>query len=165
MGMIDPVVAEFEHETTLTRKVLERIPEESLEWQPHKKSWTTAQLASHIAEMPEWMGAVVQMDEFLMPDDYKPFVAESKEELMARFEKNAADVIGELQGVSDEAAVQLWRMKAGDKVVFEAPRIAVIKNILINHLIHHRGQLTVYLRLNDAPVPAIYGPSADEGGF
>lgn len=166
MGIIDPVMAEFKLEAANTRKALERVPEGRFDWKPHPKSWTLAELASHIAEIPEWLGGILGTDEMVLGEgDYKPFLASNRKELLERFDQSAAQAVEQMQGAEEEEWSRNWKIRAGEKVLWEQPRIHVVKTMLINHAIQHRGQLTVYLRLCDVPVPSIYGPSADERGY
>ena len=167
MGMMEPVLMEFQIESAHTRKVLDRVPEDRFDWTPHKKSWTIGKLASHLAENAGWVSGIVDVDEMDLAAtrDHEPFVAKSKSELMAKFDKSVAGAVATMKNVPEDQLFQTWRLRAGDKVLFEAPRIGVIKTMLVNHAIQHRGQLEVYLRLNDVPVPAIYGPSGDEEAY
>lgn len=150
-----------------TRKVLERIPDDKFEWQPHARSMTFGALGSHVAEMVRWLVDTLRTDSFdLNPpggDGYKPFVAKTNVELLAAFDRNVKDGREALASTSDEKMVQVWSLLSGGKTIFAMPRVASIRGMLLNHIVHHRGQLSVYLRLNDIPVPAMYGPSADEG--
>ncbi len=162
MSIVEPIIAELDHEAAITKKLLERVPEERFDWKPHEKSMSMAQLASHVAESASWAGAVMTMDCFELPEDYQPYVAKSAQELMEKFDTSIAEAKNVLQGQPDDRLTANWQMKMGGKVVVEMPRAAVIRGHILNHLVHHRGQLSVYLRLNDIPVPSIYGPSADE---
>lgn len=162
MNIIDSIIAEFKHEASLSRKALERVPDDKLDWKPHDKSMTMGQLASHIAEVPQWLGAILEMDEFPMPEDYKPFKAGSQAELLQAFDANVAEGVKTMTGQPNDRLMAAWKMTAGGETLFEMPRIAAVRGFILNHTIHHRGQLTVYLRLNEIPVPSIYGPSADE---
>ena len=160
------LLEEFRLEAANTRRTLERVPEEKFDWKPHRKSWTMAQLASHIAETPSWAGEMLQADGYDLEgeSEYQPFLAENREELLQKFDEWVSEACRLLESASDGELSEIWRLRAGEKVLLETPRLQVIKRMLINHVIQHRGQLTVYLRLNDVPVPAIYGPSADESG-
>ncbi|MEE8586296.1 MAG: DinB family protein [Acidobacteriota bacterium] len=164
MSIIDPMIAEFQHEASLTRKALERVPDDKLDWKPHQKSMSMGRLASHLAEIPHWLGAVLDMDEFTMPEDYKPFAAGSQAELLETFDANVTGGVEAMTGQPDDKLRAVWKMTAGGKILVEMPRVAALRGFIFNHAIHHRAQLTVYLRLNDIPVPSIYGPSADEKG-
>lgn len=167
MSLSQPVLAEFLQEAATTRRALERVRDDCLDWRPHEKSWTMRELASHLAEMPTWLEGILNTPGMNTEDtfDWQPFKAENRQELLDKFDKSVSDAERMLSQAADEALKQTWSFKAGDKTIFEAPRVGVVKTMLINHAVHHRGQLTVYLRLNDIPVPSIYGPSADEQGY
>ena len=125
---------------------------------------TFGELASHIVDSYNWYDATLNMEELdFATADYTPFKAETSEELLEAFDKNVPAVAELLSNASDEDLMVEWTMRSGEDIIFKMPRIQVIRGILMNHMIHHRGQLSVYLRLNDIPVPQIYGPSADEG--
>ena len=159
------ILAELEHEAATTRKLLERAPEDRFDWKPHEKSMTLGRLVSHCAETLKWMDVVVNQDVFEMdPATYTPFQAGSRSELLEAFDSNLESAKEVIRDQSDEHLFANWQMKSGDTVTLEMPRIGVICGFVLNHLVHHQGQLSVYLRLNDVPVPSIYGPSADEPG-
>jgi uncharacterized damage-inducible protein DinB len=160
------LIAELENEGTTTRKILERIPPETFGWKPHDKSMTMATLASHVAEMHGWAVPTVKDSELdFAKFDYKPFEPKSTEDLVQHFEKNYNDAIEALKGASDEIWSEPWSLKNGDVTYFTMPKIATMRGMVLNHIVHHRGQLSVYLRENNIPVPAMYGPSADEGNM
>lgn len=166
MNIIDAMIKELQHEAIATRKVLERVPEDKFGWKPHEKSMTLGRLASHTAEIPQWAGMTLNTDEFVFnPGDYVPWTAESSKQLLETFDKQLAAAVNAMQGVSNESLMQPWKFKKGDVVIFELPRVAVLRSMILNHIVHHRGQLTVYLRLLDVPVPSVYGPSADDPGM
>ena len=166
MNIIDVMVAELQHENQLTRTLLERVPEDKLSWQPHEKSMSLAVLAGHITEVPAWVTPILSTDEMAFdPETYEPFVPATTAELVGALDANVAAAVEAMAGQSNEHIMQTWRFRIGDKVVFEMPRVAVLRGMVLNHLVHHRGQMTVYLRLQDVPLPSIYGPSADEGQF
>lgn len=152
---------EWESEEKQTLRVLEAVPEDKLSWKPHEKSMTLGGLAQHIAQIPAWGQAVLGEREYVMTGERLPEPA-SKQEFIDRFRRNAEQLRERIGRVPDESLADPWTLKAGDHTVFTAPRSAVVRSFLLNHIIHHRGQLTVYLRLLDAPVPGVYGPSADE---
>ena len=163
MSIAEPMAMELEHEAVSTRISIERIPEDKFGWKPHDKSMSFAQLGSHLAESFTWVQPTIEQEEYVMdPATYVPYLAASKGELLGAFDSNKTHAIKALKNASDETMMQIWRMKVGDKVVFEMPRVAVIRSVILNHSVHHRAQLGVYLRLNDVPVPQVYGPSADE---
>jgi uncharacterized damage-inducible protein DinB len=148
-----------------TRKVIERVPEAKFGFKPHEKSMSMGQLASHIAEMPTWATTGITTDSLDLASGYKPFQPASSAELLEMFDKNVAGARNSIAGASDETFMKNWSLKRGDQTLMTMPRIAVVRSFMLNHVIHHRGQLSVYLRLNNVPVPSIYGPSADEGSL
>lgn len=163
MKQIDSLIAEFEHEAQTTRKHLERLPEDKLDWRPHQKSFTAGGLASHITEMISWTDAILNQDEIdFDPATYKPYVAASVADLLKTFDDNVAKGRQALAGATDDTLQQPWRLEIRGRVQVEKPRAAALRDFALSHLIHHRGQLSVYLRLLDIPVPGSYGPSADE---
>jgi uncharacterized damage-inducible protein DinB len=158
------LVAEMEHEAAVTRTCLERVPADKFDWKPHEKSMTFGRLASHIAEMFGWTPPTLEHAELdFSKMDYKPFEPKTTEELVEFLDKNVAEAIAALRSSSDDRFLENWTMRNGEQVYFTMPKVAVMRSFVMNHIIHHRGQLSVYLRLNDIAVPAIYGPSADEG--
>jgi uncharacterized damage-inducible protein DinB len=162
MSISAALLPEFDHEMTTTRKTLERIPDAKLGWKPHERSMSLGQLASHIAEMPSWGTAGLKMDSLDM-SGYQPWQGASREEILAVFDKNVADARAAIAGADDATYMSNWSLTAGGKTVMSMPKIVVVRSFVLNHVIHHRGQFSVYLRLNDIAVPSIYGPSADEG--
>jgi len=169
MALRDTLLPEFDHEMATTRKTLERVPEGKPDWRPHEKSMTMGRLAGHVAELPTFAVAAIQTDSFdLNPPGGAPrqnLVMTSRQQLLNAFDQNVAAARAAIAGASDEHLMKTWTLQFGGKTVFAMPRVAALRNLMMNHLIHHRGQLSVYLRLNNAPVPSIYGPSADEGGL
>ncbi len=164
MSLNDTLLGELQYEAVATRKCLERIPEDKYDWKPHEKSMAMGKLAAHIAEMVGWVKDTVEKPEInFAAMDYKPFEPQTTAGLVDFFDKNLSAATESLKDVSDEVLMQNWKMRDGEKVYFEMPRVAVLRGFVFKHLVHHRGQLSVYLRLNDIPVPEIYGPSADEG--
>lgn len=163
MAMIDSLLAELEHEAQTTRKHLGRLPDEKLDWRPHEKSYTAGGLASHIVECVRWAESIFSGDELdLDPRTFEPYRAASVAELLQSFDEAVAKGKRALAGSTEAAMTEPWRLKIMGKVRFEKPRAAVFRDFTLSHLIHHRGQLSVYLRLLDVPVPGSYGPSADE---
>jgi uncharacterized damage-inducible protein DinB len=166
MSMAEFLVGEFDHEAGSTRRVLERVPGEHAAWQPHPKSKSLGELANHIAGLPVWVGRALETPEydFLAPGAPTPGIRpwESKEALLAKFDKNVADARAIMLATSDAKLMESWSLKRGGEVVFTLPRVAALRSMVFSHTIHHRGQLTVYLRLKDVPVPGVYGPTADE---
>lgn len=160
----DAFLGELQHEAATTRKVLERVPEDKFEWQPHEKSMTFGRLAVHIAEMFGWMETTMKTSELdFAENEFKPFEPKTNAELLEFFDEKIEEATKALENTSDESFMETWTMKNGEQVYFTMPKIAVLRTFCMNHIYHHRGQLSVYLRLNDIPVPEIYGPSADEG--
>lgn len=166
MKISDSLLPEFDHEMANTRKVLERVPSAKFSWKPHPKSFEFGALAAHIANMPDWAGLTMQSDSF----DYAPPGAQpyqtpkfsSTDQLVAAFDKSVAEARAALVAADDAKLLAPWTLMAGGKTIMTMPRVAVIRSFVMNHTIHHRAQLGVYLRLNDIPVPALYGGSADE---
>ena len=158
-------LADYEHELATTRRVLERVPEEHLAWKPHAKSFSLGQLARHIAQIPHWLNVTLETSE-LDPSGI-PRVADptSTREIMDAFEKHAAESTAALKAASAEALKEPWTLSNGERAIFTLPKSAVTRGFVISHMIHHRAQLSVYLRLLDVPVPATYGPTADEPSF
>jgi uncharacterized damage-inducible protein DinB len=164
MSLCEPLAAELRQEAATTRRLLERVPEESFGWKPHEKSMALGRLAGHIAELPTLIAPALTQDELdFAAGNYQPFNPTSVAELLERFDRNVADAAGLLSGQTDERMQEPWRLRSGEQVLFELPRAAVVRTMALNHIVHHRGQLSVYLRLLDVPLPSIYGPSADEG--
>lgn len=163
MNLIDPVLSELAHETGTTRRLLERVPAQRLAWSPHQKSMALGRLATHIAEIPGWVGSIVDKDEFdIGASGYVPPSLSSVAEIVAMFDKNVAMATESLQRQDNQRLLANWQLKKNGQLVVQMPRLAMIRSFLMNHLIHHRGQLSVYLRLQDVPLPSIYGPTADE---
>jgi uncharacterized damage-inducible protein DinB len=165
MAISASLLPEFDHEMATTRKTLERLPEDKFGWAPHDKSMPAGRLASHLAEMPTWATVGVLQDSLDMASGYKPFSAGSRAQLLEAFDKNTAQARAAIAGASDETLMKNWSLKNGEQTLMTLPKVAVLRTFVMNHIIHHRGQLSVYLRLLNVPVPSIYGPSADEGGM
>ena len=169
MKLTDLFLAELEREAGSTRRTLERVPEGRNDWKPHEKSMPLGYLASLVARMPAWVEMMINLDELDMApqgsSQYKPQVMVTNRELLELFEKSLAEGRDALKSTNDEHLLTPWRFMVAGKVVSENARHIMLRDAVFSHLAHHRGQLTVYLRLNSAPVPSIYGPSADEGQF
>lgn len=160
------LIAEMEHEAATTRACLERIPAEKFSWKPHEKSMEFAKLASHIAEMFGWTPPTILNTELdFAKMDYKPFEPQTTGELVAFLDKSVSEAIDVLRNTPDQVFFENWTLRNGETTYFTMPKVAVMRSFVMNHIVHHRGQLSVYLRLNDIAVPSIYGPSADEGNM
>ncbi len=161
------MLGEFDQEMQNTRKTLERCPDDKWNWKPHEKSGTVGWLASHIATMPGWTGVTLNTEQFdyapVGGPAYEPPKIENRKELLAEFDKNVAEARAALATSSDAEMMKPWTLLAGGNTIFTMPRVACLRGMIFNHVIHHRAQLTVYYRLLGIPVPALYGPSADEG--
>ncbi len=153
---------ELQHEAIATRKMLERIPSDKLAWTPHEKSMTLERIAGHIVEMISWTKETLTKDELDFAADYTPKTYTDAAELVTDFDENVADAIAVLGATTNEILATNWTLRNGEHVLFTMPKKAVMRLFVMNHIIHHRGQMAVYLRLLDIPVPSIYGPSADE---
>lgn len=168
MAIRDSFLPEFDHEMETTRKTLERVPEDKPDWKPHDTSMPISRLAGHIAEMVGFGAMTFQGDSFdFAPPGGKPTmqptVMTSRKQLLEIFDKNVANTRAAVSKASDEDLQKVWTLMNGGKTFFAMPRITVLRSMILNHIIHHRGQLSVYLRMNKVPVPSIYGPSGDEG--
>ncbi len=163
MAMKDALIAELKQESANTRKMLERSHPDKFSWKPHEKSMTLGRLASHIAEIPVWANRTLNAQEYdFASNPGKPVVYANTQELLEVFEKKLVDAIEALQSATDDELNMTYQLKRGGAVLYELPRKVLIRNLVFSHLVHHRGQLSVYLRMLDIPVPGMYGPSADE---
>jgi len=166
MTLSEGLLPEFDQEMVSTRKTLERVPDGQFGWKPHEKSMTLGRLASHVAESPGWAATTIETDSLdLAPPGappFKPVTADTRQEVLAIFEKNIAAARAAIAGASDDHLAKPWSLLMGGKTILTLPRMSVLRTFVMNHTIHHRAQLGVYLRLNNIPLPAIYGPSADE---
>lgn len=160
MGRI--IQQDLQHEAATTQKLLDRLPKERWDWKPHPKSMSLGQLASHIATIPELAEPLLTAPELVFGGDYRPWIASDPAEVTQRFQQSVRNACSRLEKSDDEFLAELWSLKAGGQIIFSQPRHGVARGMILHHLIHHRGQLAVYLRLLDIPVPSIYGPSADE---
>jgi uncharacterized damage-inducible protein DinB len=163
MPLKDALAAELKHEASNTRKMLERLPEDKFDWKPHEKSYSIIKLAHHIAILPAFVPLVVLHDEldFANPPFNAP-LSRSRQELLEFFDKRVAEAVDVLNSATDEMLNNKWKMRRGEHVLFNLPKKVAIRNLVLNHIVHHRGQLSVFLRMLDVPVPGMYGPSADE---
>ena len=161
----DSLLAEYDHEVATTRRLLERLPDEQskLAWKPHVKSMSLGGLATHIANLPTWGVTILNASSFdlaALPPNAE--ARGSRAEIVAAFDGNAKQTRNWMDR-TDAEYLDRWTLRRGGQELFSLPRVAAFRNFVMHHLIHHRGQLSVYLRLNDIPVPAMYGPTADEG--
>jgi uncharacterized damage-inducible protein DinB len=166
MAIRDLLIPEFDQEIANTRKMLEDAPEEHFDFQPHPKSWKLNHLAGHVAELPNWATHTMNTEVFELDSVlHQPFEPATRKELLDQFEKYARGAHLALVAATDEQFNKAWSMKWEGKTVIAMPRIAVVRSLVLNHLIHHRAHLGIYLRLLDVAVPGMYGPSADEAPF
>jgi len=168
MSIAESMLPEFDHEMANTRTCLTRIPDDRLDWRAHEKSWTLRELATHLANLPKWTVMTLQQTSFDMhPPGEEPVRADpigSVDAVVARFDENIVAARAAIEVAGDGDFMTPWTLLNAGEAIFTMPRIAVLRGFVMNHMIHHRGQLSVYLRLNDVAVPSIYGPSADEKG-
>jgi len=168
MAIKDAFIAELKHESSLTKKILERVPLDKKDpivigWKPHEKSMTLGRLATHIAQTPHWITDIIHIDDYdFAVRSTKPITASSQEELIKIFQETLDTAIADLDKMSDEDLNKKWIVRVGEKIMYDTPKKVAIRSWAFSHMIHHRGQLSVYLRLLDIPVPGMYGPSADE---
>jgi uncharacterized damage-inducible protein DinB len=163
--LIDGLLPEFDHEMSVTRKLLERVPDEHLTWKPHEKSFTLGALAAHLANIPTWVGWTLDQDLYdidAAPPDTRSRQPSARAQVLETFVANVQAARARMVSRTDGELLTPWTLKARGKVVFTMPKIAVLRSFVMNHAIHHRGQLSVYLRLRDVPLPMIYGLTADE---
>lgn len=164
MALIDSLLPEFDREMGLTRRALERVPDGRFDWRPHPTSMTLGRLAEHLTEMPMWATKTLEQSELeastQRSPDYRP--PATRAAVLAQFDANYRAARQLLVNKTDAEFAAPWKLKNGGKEVFTAPKAMVMRNFVLNHMIHHRGQLTVYLRMLAVPVPSIYGPSGDE---
>jgi uncharacterized damage-inducible protein DinB len=166
MSLCQALLPEFDQEMAKTRVTLERVPEDRFDWKPHEKSFSFRELSNHLARLPGWGTATLATRSMDLDPEKGEFVppppADTPGGVLDLFDKHVAEFRGALAEVSDGELMEPWTLLYGGNELFTIPRLAVVRGMILNHVIHHRGQLTVYLRLNDLPVPALYGPSADE---
>ena len=166
MNIRDMLLPVFEREMANTRKLLERTPVEKADWKPHAKSMTMGRLAGHLAELPGFAAMIMKQDKLdltaMVKEGRQPFIAASSSELLNRFDSSVAEARKALESASDQELSKVWSMELGGKTIVSMERYGVFQSIFLNHLVHHRAQLGVYFRLNDIPLPGLYGPSADE---
>ena len=163
MTATDALNHEFQHETATTRRHLERLTENRFGWRPHQKSFTAGELASHLVDCVGWAASILHQEEVdIDPATWRPFIATSSAQLLSTFDEKVAAGTRALSGATEEHLAGLWRLKVKGKTRFERPRSMVFRDFTLSHMIHHRGQFSVYLRLLNVPVPGSYGPTADE---
>jgi len=165
MAIKDSLLPEYDHELATTRRVLERVPEAEFGWKPHEKSMTLGQLAGHVANIPFWCSATMNApfyDVAAGDKEARLDAPTSRDTLLKEFDAKVAAARASLADATDAQMTAPWSLKHGDHEIFSMPRVAAIRSFVMNHLIHHRGQLTVYLRMKNVPIPPIYGPTADE---
>jgi uncharacterized damage-inducible protein DinB len=164
--MLEPMNGEITQEAATTKRVLERVPFDKLSWKPHPKSMSLGQLAMHVATIPMGISKIAQVDDFeVNPANFNPPDPKSKEEILTALDSSVQAAQEYLRGLSESSAMGQWRAMANGKAVMAMPRAVMLRSLMLNHWYHHRGQLSVYLRLLEVPVPTIYGPSADESPF
>ena len=163
--MVDALLPEFDHEMTVTRKLLERVPEGKSDWKPHHRSTALGALAQHVATIPMWGTMTLTLPELDLGGAQQLPEVRSRAELLAFFDDNVKTARGHLTGKSDAELMAPWTLKRNGQTIFAMPKASVWRSFVMNHLVHHRAQLSVYLRMNDVPIPSMYGPSADEGSF
>ena len=163
MAVKDTLLPEFDQEMAATRLVLERLPESAFGWRPHPKSYDLGELASHLAQIPRWGTSILTRDSHdLATAGSRPPALATVAEILDRFDRHVADVRARLVEMLDAELQVPWALKRGTHLILSLPRIAALRSFVVHHSIHHRGQLTVYLRQNDIPLPPLYGPTADE---
>ncbi|HMG66265.1 MAG TPA: DinB family protein [Chitinophagaceae bacterium] len=163
MANKDAFIAELNVESASTQKILERVPIEKASWKPHEKSMTLGRLATHVADIPHWISRIITVDDWdFAVQGFSRHVSESQEELLNIFQEKRDKAIADLGTMNEEDFNKTWIVRNGDKMRRELPKKIAIRSWGFSHLVHHRGQLSVYLRLLDVPVPGMYGPSADE---
>lgn len=164
MALRDAFIAELQHESSLTKKMLEKVPFDKKDWKPHEKSMSLGRLATHIAEIPHWIVDIRNIDDFDFMKDYHfmGHVADSADDLLRIFQEHLDGAVEALIGMEDDAFNKNWTVRRGETVMFSIPKKVAVRGWAMSHLVHHRGQLSVYLRLLGVPVPGMYGPSADE---
>ena len=166
MSISKMFLGEFAHEAKATRRTLEVVPEDQLAWKPHEKSFHLGRLAGHVAEIPLWTDIMISGDQLDMGQGgFENLDPSSIDELLAGWDKSVDSFQQALAEVSDEHLGATWKLCRGEQVIYEAPRTVAIRGFVLNHMIHHRGQLQVYLRLLDVPLPSVYGPTADDSSF
>ena len=162
MSIAQMILPEFDQEMANTRKMLERVPDGKFEYKPHEKSMTLGRLAAHVAEVPSYATGTLRVERMDFTGEEKPFAPVTRQELLDAFDKYVAEARGMLAAASDEELAKIWTLTFKGQQIFSMPRAAVLRTMVMSHLIHHRAQLGVYLRLCNVEIPGMYGPSADE---
>jgi uncharacterized damage-inducible protein DinB len=169
MAISQALLPEFDMEMANTRKTLDRVPDDKFGWKPHEKSMSMGQLAVHLATIPTWGKMVMETPSMdVNPPGGSPRKQpelKTRAEILAFFDKHVPETRAALAAADDQSLMTTWTLLSGGKTIFSLPRVGVMRGMIMNHMIHHRAQMGVYLRLNDIPVPSIYGPSADEGSM
>jgi uncharacterized damage-inducible protein DinB len=161
--IVDALLPEFDHEMSVTRKLLERVPDDRMDWKPHEKSMSLGQLAQHVATLPNWGRVTLNESELDLSSQPPADPIRRRADLLSTFDRLVGETRTALTGKTDAELMGAWALKKDGQTIFSMPKASVWRSFVISHLVHHRGQLSVYLRLNDVPVPSMYGPSADEG--
>ncbi len=163
MTIAEVLLLDYDAEIANTRRVLERVPEDKPDWKPHEKSMPMGRLAVHVARLPEFAKMILTSDDLDLATAKLPTLFfEGREKLVALLDETSTETRQALQSATDEQLLTRWKLSWGEKVITEGPRATLYRTMFLNHLVHHRAQLSVYLRLNEVPVPGLYGPSADE---
>ena len=165
MSIVDVLLPEYDHEMATTRRLLDRVPETELAWKPHDKSYSLGELSAHLANIPMWCNAVLDgtvLDLDAFADDARPHMPATRTAVIEAFDRRVAAARASLVKSTDAELLAPWTLKKGGDEIFTLPRVSAIRTFVMNHSIHHRGQLSLYLRLKDVPLPAMYGPTADE---
>ena len=163
MTLRDTLLPELDHEAAVTRRLLERVPDDAFEWRPHERSMSLGRLATHLAELVRWGNWILDRESYEYVEKTSPgHVEPSRAHVLQLFDQHVAEVRRNLAGRTEGELFAPWAIRSGGRVVMSMPRVAALRRYLFNHLVHHRGQLSVYLRMHNVPLPPIYGPSADE---
>ena len=163
MSLSQPFLMELQQESATTRRLLERLPDGALSWKPHEKSMSMDHLAVHIARLLQLLTAILNQDEYdIAASGLGMPEPDSRAGILELFDQALVTAVEALKKQPDERLLALWRLRNGEQIIFEMPRTSVIRTMILNHTIHHRGQLSVYLRLQNVPLPPIFGPTADE---
>ncbi|HXY01152.1 MAG TPA: DinB family protein [Candidatus Limnocylindrales bacterium] len=163
MQISQALLPEFDREMATTRKMLERFPEDKVEWRPHETCMTMGRLAGHVAELAGWYIPTLTQDKLVLdPSSYTPTILKSRAEALKKFDETVTAARTALVGASDETMMKPWSLVARGQTVFTMPKVAVLRSFVMNHMIHHRGQLAAFYRIAGVPVPSLYGPSKDE---